>query len=193
MIDVLKKLTEIQNKSPEDIGRAMENLNKLNPMPVKESVQITTTGNDAVLAQILKLAGMIGAESQINVDYGTTPSEFDTIPHDHALVPSDDMSMDQMPPEHDMDTGMDDELDMDMDSFANDDVVAGPTVDLDASAIKDDLNNPEDRPYTNSPHEITKGLRAAVPSGNDLARPKATFPKVAGGDNPTHVSVSFED
>jgi hypothetical protein len=29
-----------------------------------------------------------------------------------------------------------------------------------------------------------KGMDAAMPSGNDLNKPKSTFPKVAGGDNP---------
>ncbi len=29
-----------------------------------------------------------------------------------------------------------------------------------------------------------KGMDAAVPNGNDLNKPKSTFPKVAGGDNP---------
>jgi hypothetical protein len=29
-----------------------------------------------------------------------------------------------------------------------------------------------------------KGIDAVIPDGNDLNRPKKTFPKVAGGDNP---------
>jgi hypothetical protein len=29
-----------------------------------------------------------------------------------------------------------------------------------------------------------KGIDAIIPDGNDLNRPKKTFPKVAGGDNP---------
>lgn len=38
-----------------------------------------------------------------------------------------------------------------------------------------------------------KGMDAAVPSGNDLNKPKSTFPKVAGGDNPMHRMESKEE
>lgn len=38
-----------------------------------------------------------------------------------------------------------------------------------------------------------KGMDAAVPSGNDLNKPKSTFPKVAGGDNPRHRMESKEE
>lgn len=37
-----------------------------------------------------------------------------------------------------------------------------------------------------------KGMDAAVPSGNDLNKPKSTFPKVAGGDNPMQRNESKE-
>ena len=43
--------------------------------------------------------------------------------------------------------------------------------------------------WANSPdgsrgEPFTKGLDAAIPDGNDLNKPKKTYPKVAGGDNP---------
>jgi hypothetical protein len=43
--------------------------------------------------------------------------------------------------------------------------------------------------WANSPNGVegepeVKGLDAAIPDGNDLNKPKKTFPKVAGGDNP---------
>ncbi len=37
-----------------------------------------------------------------------------------------------------------------------------------------------------------KGMDAAVPDGNDLNKPKGTFPKVAGGDNPMQKTESTD-
>jgi hypothetical protein len=37
-----------------------------------------------------------------------------------------------------------------------------------------------------------KGIDAAIPSGDDLNKPKQTFPKVAGGDNPMQRNESKE-
>lgn len=68
-------------------------------------------------------------------------------------------------------------------------ISAEPAIGGEETITMDDTTN---RPYTNSPHEMVKTTRAAVPSGTDLARPKGTYPKVAGGDNPTHVAVDFD-
>ena len=38
--------------------------------------------------------------------------------------------------------------------------------------------------YANEPDEKYSDMDASTPDGNDLNRPKKTFPKVAGGDNP---------
>jgi hypothetical protein len=38
--------------------------------------------------------------------------------------------------------------------------------------------------YTNEPDEKYSDVDAVIPDGNDLNKPKKTFPKVAGGDNP---------
>lgn len=121
MIDVIKRLREIQNQS-EDVTRAIENAEKLTVKQVDEGVQITVSGSDAVLSQILKLAGMIGAETQESVE---APAEA------------------------------------------------------------------ENRPYTNSPDEVTAGIDAAVPAGSDLHGAKTTSPKVAGGDNPMQPPMSL--
>lgn len=121
MIDVIKKLREIQDKSP-DVTRALENAEKLSVKQVDEGVQITVTGSDAVLSQILKLAGMIGAET-----------------HEASEAPVE----------------------------------------------------AENRPYTNSPDEVTADIDAAVPAGSDLHGAKTTSPKVAGGDNPMQPPMSL--
>lgn len=71
MIDVLNKLREIEHMSPE-VTRAIETASK---MQVKESVNINLTGSDAVLNQILKLAGLIGAEvSDAGPSMGAEPA-----------------------------------------------------------------------------------------------------------------------
>jgi len=72
MIDVIKKLREIEGKS-EEVTRALENAERLSVKQVDEGVQITVSGSDAVLSQILKLAGMIGADTHEAVD--ATPEE----------------------------------------------------------------------------------------------------------------------
>mgnify|MGYP003348367584 CR=1 FL=1 len=62
MIDVITKLREIADKTPEAVS-ALDNATRMSAKRVDEGVQITVSGSDAVLHQILKLAGMIGAET----------------------------------------------------------------------------------------------------------------------------------
>jgi len=158
MFDVLAKLSEISNRSPEEVGRAITSVSKLNGIPVAEGVKIDLSGEDAVLGQILKLAGMINAETSMTMAADNIPAVA-TIAAPVAAVGT----ISAQPPI----SPMGDETSITMDDATN-------------------------RPYTNSPHEMVKPTRAAVPSGTDLARQKGTYPKVAGGDNPTHVAVDFE-
>jgi hypothetical protein len=46
--------------------------------------------------------------------------------------------------------------------------------------------------WDNEPDEIIKPFKSAIPDGNDLNKPKKTFPKVAGGDNPMQKFESKE-
>jgi hypothetical protein len=46
--------------------------------------------------------------------------------------------------------------------------------------------------WDNEPDEIIKPFNSAIPDGNDLNKPKKTFPKVAGGDNPMQKFESRE-
>lgn len=101
MIDVLKKLQEIESKSPE-AKLALENARRMSGKPVEEAVQITVSGSDAVLHQILKLAGMIGAETMEEETledshdeqrpYVTSPDE-EILPFDTAVPAGTDMHM----------------------------------------------------------------------------------------------------
>ena len=74
MIDVLGKLREISNRSPDEVGRAIDSVAKLNNLPVAESVKVELTGEDAVLGQILKLAGMINAETSMTMASDNVPA-----------------------------------------------------------------------------------------------------------------------
>ena len=197
MVDVLNKLRELESRSPE-MAHAIANASKMGipaVAPVAEGIEIKTSGDDAILAQILKLAGMVGG---VNVpDMAGAPGDMphhdmggmnNDIPHDHAMVPN--LPSMELPsvganlPAMDAPiSGGDD--DMEIDFGMDKDIprgLSGP------EAIEDAA----ERPYTNSPHEMTKPMSAAVPQGNGIHRPKATYPKVAGGDNPTHVAVSFD-
>lgn len=92
MIDVLKKLKEIEGASSE-VTEAIKNVENMSAK-VEEGVNITVSGSDAVLSQILKLAGMIGAETTEAVEetddenrpYSSSPHEV-TMDLD-AAVPS---------------------------------------------------------------------------------------------------------
>lgn len=159
MFDVLNKLSEISNRSPEEVGRAISSVAKLNGIPVSEGVKIDLSGEDAVLGQILKLAGMINAETSMTMAADNTPAVATIAAPIAASV-----------------------------STASAEPPMNPIGD-ETSITMDDATN---RPYTNSPHELVKSPRASVPSGTDLARQKGTYPKVAGGDNPTHVAVDFD-
>ena len=187
MVDVLNKLRELESRSPE-MAHAIANASKMGipaVAPVAEAIEIKTSGDDAILAQILKLAGMVGGVNAPDMagapgDLPNAPSMGGMggdIPHDHAMttMPSVGANL----PSIDGGPSMDVDMSMDKDVPVG---MSGP------EAIEDAA----ERPYTNSPHEMTKGMSAALPKGNDVNRPKATYPKVAGGDNPTHVAVSFD-
>lgn len=99
MIDVIKKLKEIQDKSPE-VSQALENAERLSGQrAVQEGVQITVSGSDAVLHQILKLAGMIGAECVEEQTMEEENRPWETSPHevvadfDTAVPAGSDMHM----------------------------------------------------------------------------------------------------
>ena len=185
MVDVLNKLRELESRSPE-MAHAIANATKMGApvsATVAEGIEIKTSGDDAILAQILKLAGMVGGVNSPDMAGETgdiSHHDMPEIPHDHAMTTLPSVGA-NLPPmdapmggdDMEIDFGMDKDKPMSM---------SGP------EAIEDAA----ERPYTNSPHEMTKTISAAVPKGNDVNRPKGTYPKVAGGDNPTHVAVSFD-
>lgn len=234
MIDVMKRLQEITDKSPE-VAQALDNISRMNA-PVQEGVEIKTTGDDAVLAQILKLAGVVGGVNTPDMSAGpgdmpggplgnpmSAPASADPFassdpmgslgaamgmgdtpnlpvpmnaPVDHHMDKPDELGditklaglgkpamgggLPGEPEDAHMEP-MSEPMDMDIEVGAGAD-------DKDIAAAEASGN----RPYPNSPHEVVKGPEASYPNGNDLNRKKITAPKVAGGDNPMHVAVTFD-
>lgn len=46
--------------------------------------------------------------------------------------------------------------------------------------------------YANAPEPVIQGMEVQMQQGNDLNRPKQTYPKVAGGDNPMAMAEAAE-
>jgi hypothetical protein len=199
MIDVLKKLQEIEDRSPE-VALAIGNVVRMNnEKAVNEAVAVNLNGSDAILGQILKLAGMLGAQTNIDLAAGPTtvggpaaanipgvaaaPMSMGGAPMGGAEPPIDGVAI-ELPSEPGMEPGLPGELGMPDDmSMGGEEPDAGAV-----GAVEAEGN----RPYPNSPHEKVMGPKASVPNGNDLNRSKMTAPKVAGGDNPMHVAVTFD-
>ena len=200
MIDVLSKLREISGRSPGEVGRAIDSVAKLNNIPVAEGVKVDLTGEDAVLGQILKLAGMINAETSMNMASPDVPA----IPGmGTPAVPS---IGGPSTPSISSPIGKPSISSPSISSPIGKPAVAtapvgsiggsephGMEVTMDDAPVG---GKGGDRPFNNSPHEIYKGPRAAVPSGDDLAKPKANYMGQKGDNlmkqNATHVAVDFD-
>lgn len=51
---------------------------------------------------------------------------------------------------------------------------------------------PMEEEYANSPEPVVQGAEVQMQQGNDLNRPKQTYPKVAGGDNPMAIAEAAQ-
>lgn len=47
--------------------------------------------------------------------------------------------------------------------------------------------------YANEPKPVVQGMQVQMQQGNDLNRPKGTYPKVAGGDNPMQAMMEDKE
>jgi hypothetical protein len=154
MIDVITRLREIADKSPE-IEKALESATRMTAKRVDEGVQITVSGSDAVLHQILKLAGLIGAE---------TVEAPDSL--SHTSMPHDTMSHHSMGPDH-----------MGADHM---DLEIVPEGDRPYSHGREDTYG-----ASTSPDEVVLDFDTAIPQGTDLHGLGADgYNKIAGGGNP---------
>jgi len=243
MIDVLTKLREIADRSPEEIGRAIAAAEAMSGRPVTEEmtekqkkffgggkkdddkdsdskkatkgekpdfadidkdgdkeesmkkaakdkedkkvdedVQITLSGSDAVLAEILKLAGQIGAKTTKGPEAASSPMGAPS-----PVTPSvpDLPKPAGMPP-----TGPIPSLS----SMIGDE--PGPSMSGEIGGMEDEIlgDTMMDGAYdaSTTPNPTTMGMDAAVPAGNDLAKPKMTTPMTSPGNNPMHSAVSFD-
>jgi len=217
MIDVLKKLQEIEDRSPE-VALAIGNVVRMNnAKAVSEAVAVNLNGSDAILGQILKLAGMLGAQTNIDLAAGPTTvggpaaanipgvtaapmsmgeppmggSPMGGSPMGGGEPPIDSVAI-ELPDAPGMEPGMPGELGMPDDMSTGDDMSMGDEEPEPTAGAVGAVEAGGNRPYPNSPHEKVMGPRASVPNGNDLNRSKLTAPKVAGGDNPMHVAVTFD-
>jgi hypothetical protein len=227
MIDVITKLREIAERSPEEIGRAIASAEKLSNAnavveaeskkkpdadgdgvpdwadkkpgkddnedkenddgekkgmsakqekyfgkKVDEDISITLSGSDAVLAEILKLAGMIGAKTTKGPDMVTAPAA----PNPTLGMPTPVPPLPALgSPGGPMGPSIPDDPFSDMES------------DMGSEPMMDDAFS-----ASTTPNPTTMGMGAAIPSGNDLAKPKITTPMTSPGNNPMHTSISFD-
>ncbi len=224
MIDVITKLREIAERSPDEIGRAIAAAEKMSGRPVVEAqkpdfldldkdgdkkepmanaakekdddkedddgekkgmsdkqakyfgkkvdedISITLSGSDAVLAEILKLAGMIGAKTTKGPDMVTAPAA----PNPTLGMPT------PVPP---------------LPALGSPGGPMGPSMDEPMSSdplMGDEPMMDEMFSASTTPNPVTMGMGAAVPSGNDLAKPKMTTPMTSPGNNPMHTAISFD-
>ena len=179
---------------------------------VDEDISITLTGSDAVLAEILKLAGQIGAKTTKGSEPGMPPAIGGDLggslapPPVPAVMPPKPMGMPSTGPIPSLSSMLGDKPDMDdmggmdepnmdgpggMDDMGIDMELDGPGDDMDDESMDDTMMDSA-FDATTTPSPTTMGLGAAIPSGNDLAKPKMTAPKVSSGDNPFRRSVSFD-
>jgi len=154
------------------------------PPEISEDISITLSGSDAVLAEILKLAGQIGAkttkgpEPMGGLGGGDMGASIAPLPAPIAPKPMGMPPTGPIPSLSSMvgdEPGMDMDVDMGSDDMGMEDEVLGDSYDA-----------------TTTPNPTVMGMDAAVPAGNDLAKPKMTAPRVSPGDNPFHRSVSFD-
>ena len=220
-----EKKTESKGKKPDADGDGVPDWADKKPgkddnedkKKVDEDISITLTGSDAVLAEILKLAGQIGAKTTKGSEPGMPPAIGGDLggslapPPVPAVMPPKPMGMPSTGPIPSLssmlgdkpDMGGMDEPNMDgpggMDDMGIDMELDGPGHDM-GDDMGDDMDDESmDSPMMDSafdasttPSPTTMGLGAAIPSGNDLSKPKMTAPRVSSGDNPFRRSVSFD-
>ena len=63
---------------------------------------------------------------------------------------------------------------------------------LKLSGMHAQQQEPMEEEYANTPEPVIQGAEVQMQQGNDLNRPKQTYPKVAGGDNPMAMAEAAE-
>lgn len=215
-----EKKTESKGKKPDADGDGVPDWADKKPgkddnedkKKVDEDISITLTGSDAVLAEILKLAGQIGAKTTKGTDSGIGGGDMGgslAPPPVPAIMPPKPMGMPSSGPIPSLSSMLGDKPDMDdmggmdepnMDGPGGmDDMGGSDDMDMELDMGDDMDDESMDGPMMDSafdasttPSPTTMGIGAAIPSGNDLSKPKMTAPRVSSGDNPFRRSVSFD-
>lgn len=199
-----EKKTETSGKKPDFLDMDKDG-DKKEPMTkalkdkeekkVDEDVQITLSGSDAVLAEILKLAGQIGAKTTKGAEATAPmggPGPVNTpAPMGAPALPAP-TGMPSSGPIPSLASMMGDEPGMDVEIGGSN---MGPGSSMvpggEEPGIEDESMMDGAYDANTTPNPITMGMDAAIPSGNDLSKPKMTAPRVAPGDNPLHSAISF--
>ena len=202
-----KKVDEAKGKKPDFLdmdkdGDEKEPMSKAvkdkEDKKVDEDVQITLSGSDAVLAEILKLAGQIGAKTTKGPEAagpmgGPAPmgAPAPALPAPTGMpssgpIPSLASMMGDEPSMPSVGDGMAMDTPMDVD-------IGGPSMGPggEEPGMGDDPMMDSAFDASTTPNPTTMGMGAAIPSGNDLSKPKMTAPRVSPGDNPLHSATSF--
>lgn len=155
---------------------------------VDEDVQITLSGSDAVLAEILKLAGQIGAKTTKGGDTAGPMGGPPPVPS----LPAP-MGMPSSGPIPSLSSLVGDKPDMGGLGMGSGPDLGRPDMPgLDGPGMGDDPMMDDAFSASTTPAPTTMGMGAAVPAGNDLAKPKITTPMTSPGNNPMHSAVSFD-
>ena len=159
---------------------------------VDEDVQITLSGSDAVLAEILKLAGQIGAKTTKGAEAagslgGPSPMSPPT------PEPPAPMGMPSSGPIPSLASMMGDEPGMGAE-IGGSNMVPGSSMvpGGEEPGIEDESMMDGAFDANTTPNPTTMGISSAIPSGNDLAKPKMTTPMTSPGNNPMHAAISFD-
>lgn len=163
------------------------------PPDINEDISITLSGSDAVLAEILKLAGQIGAKTTKGPEaagpMGGSPPMGAPAPAPALPAPTGMPSSGPIPSLASMmgdEPGMDVEIGGSNMGPGSSMVPGGEEPGMGEDPMMDGAFD-----ATTTPNPTTMGMDAAIPSGNDLSKPKMTAPRVSPGDNPLHSAMSF--
>ena len=63
---------------------------------------------------------------------------------------------------------------------------------MQAQAHEEPMDHAMEEEYANTPEPVIQGVEVQMQQGNDLNRPKQSYPKVAGGDNPMAMAEAAE-
>ena len=176
------------------------NLNAQGMDSIESLLKLMTKVNPDMINQPMPpMPGLSSEPSMISIKPELPPlkmlPDFDKEPHsepdaDNMGGPSDN-DADNMPPMGDLDSDSDDNsIDAIQKSMGDND--GDGDHDMQDHEIEKKEKDEAFGNSLNGSESDYKDMSAAIPGGNDLNKPKSTFPKVAGGDNPMQRTQTKE-